>query len=54
MTPDNLAMVWAPNYLRCPSNDPMVIFNNTKKEMCFVRQLVLHLDTASVSELLHA
>eukprot|EP00045_Choanoeca_perplexa_P008568 m.80513 g.80513 ORF g.80513 m.80513 type:complete len:545 (-) comp14543_c0_seq1:44-1678(-) len=53
MTPDNLAMVWAPNYLRCPSNDPMVIFNNTKKEMCFVRQLVLHLDTASVADLLH-
>ncbi|EDQ89677.1 uncharacterized protein MONBRDRAFT_25265 [Monosiga brevicollis MX1] len=39
MSHDNLAMVWAPNYLRCPSDDPMVIFNNTKKEMCFVRNL---------------
>eukprot|EP00730_Choanoeca_flexa_P000556 TRINITY_DN10247_c0_g1_i2.p1 TRINITY_DN10247_c0_g1~~TRINITY_DN10247_c0_g1_i2.p1 ORF type:complete len:564 (+),score=131.42 TRINITY_DN10247_c0_g1_i2:123-1814(+) len=54
MTYDNLSMVWAPNYLRCPSNDPMVIFNNTKKEMCFVRQLVLHLDTASVTDFLQA
>eukprot|EP00049_Salpingoeca_infusionum_P000574 m.40958 g.40958 ORF g.40958 m.40958 type:complete len:610 (+) comp10491_c0_seq1:149-1978(+) len=45
MTYDNLSMVWAPNFLRCPSEDPMVIFNNTKKEMNFVRQLVLHLDT---------
>eukprot|EP00041_Stephanoeca_diplocostata_P020374 m.454008 g.454008 ORF g.454008 m.454008 type:complete len:554 (+) comp21561_c0_seq2:567-2228(+) len=51
MTPDNLAMVWAPNFLRCPSEDPLTIFNNTKKEMSFVRQLVLHLDTAGASHL---
>jgi hypothetical protein len=26
----NIAMVFAPNFLRCPSDDPMVIFENTK------------------------
>lgn len=51
MSPDNLAMVWAPNFLRCPSDDPMVIFNNTKMEMQFVRHLVLNLDTDSVDHL---
>eukprot|EP00055_Hartaetosiga_balthica_P007120 m.24065 g.24065 ORF g.24065 m.24065 type:complete len:589 (+) comp5612_c0_seq1:328-2094(+) len=51
MTYDNLSMVWAPNFLRCPDDDPLVIFNNTKKEMSFMRQLVLHLDTESVAHL---
>eukprot|EP01147_Barroeca_monosierra_P010949 gene10949-3021_t len=51
MTFDNLAMVWAPNFLRCPSDDPLVIFNNTKKEMQFVRQLILNLNTESVAYL---
>eukprot|EP00035_Acanthoeca_spectabilis_P039608 m.63704 g.63704 ORF g.63704 m.63704 type:complete len:544 (-) comp9675_c0_seq1:163-1794(-) len=51
MSHDNLAMVWAPNFLRCPSNDPMVIFNNTKMEMQYVRHLVLNLDTAAVAHL---
>jgi hypothetical protein len=46
---DNLAMVWAPNFLRCPSEDPMVIFNNTKREMSFVRLLVLELNTDEVA-----
>lgn len=45
---DNLAMVWAPNFLRCPSDDPMMIFNNAKKEMLFVRNLVLKLDTQEI------
>jgi hypothetical protein len=52
MTYDNLSMVWAPNFLRCPSDDPMVIFNNTKREMTFVRQLVLNLDTEPVAPLM--
>lgn len=52
MTYDNLSMVWAPNFLRCPSDDPMVIFNNTKNEMSFVRQLVLNLNTDSVAPLM--
>ena len=52
MSPDNLALVWAPNFLRCPSNDPMVIFQNTKKEMLFVRNLILTLNTEEVADLL--
>ena len=52
MSPDNLALVWAPNFLRCPSNDPMVIFQNTKKEMIFVRNLILNLNTDEVADLL--
>ena len=49
MTYDNLSMVWAPNFLRCPSNDPMTIFQNTKKEMMFVRNLVTGLDTEAAA-----
>ena len=30
MTTDNVAMVFAPNFLRCPSDNPTVIFENTK------------------------
>jgi Rho GTPase-activating protein 39 len=47
MTLDNLAMVWAPNFLRCPSEDPMVIFNNTRREMLFVRHLISSWDTSA-------
>ena len=48
MTHDNLAMVWAPNFLRCASDDPMTIFQNTKKEMSFVRHLIVGLDTSEM------
>lgn len=51
MSYDNLAMVWAPNFLRCPSEDPMVIFNNTRKEMAFVRLLLLNWDTSAAASL---
>jgi hypothetical protein len=51
MSGDNLAMVWAPNFLRCPSEDPMTIFNNTKMEMQYVRHLVLNLKTDDVAHL---
>lgn len=51
MTYDNLAMVWAPNFLRCPSEDPMTIFQNTKREMSFVRHLVLRKNTDDVADL---
>jgi len=51
MTYDNLAMVWAPNFLRCPSDDPMVIFQNTKREMSFVRHLVLRKNTDEAADL---
>lgn len=42
---NNLAMVMAPNCLRCESNDPRIIFENTRKEMQFIRTLIKHMDT---------
>lgn len=30
MTYNNIAMVFAPNFLRCPSDNPQTIFENTK------------------------
>eukprot|EP00048_Salpingoeca_helianthica_P011974 m.173364 g.173364 ORF g.173364 m.173364 type:complete len:892 (-) comp15305_c0_seq1:324-2999(-) len=51
MTMDNLAMVWAPNFLRCLSSDPMIIFTNARKEMSFVRVLLLNWDTSSAETL---
>ena len=44
---DNIAMVWAPNFLRCPSDDHTLIFQNTRKEMAFLRVLLRLLDTSS-------
>ncbi|XP_062504301.1 rho GTPase-activating protein 39-like isoform X2 [Corticium candelabrum] len=46
MDVSNLAMVWAPNFLRCPSTDPLEIFENTRREMTFLRTLIEHWDTA--------
>lgn len=46
MDVSNLAMVMAPNCLRCRSEDPRVIFENTRKEMSFLRVLIQHLDTS--------
>ncbi|EPZ35453.1 MyTH4 domain-containing protein [Rozella allomycis CSF55] len=43
MTVQNIAMVFAPNFLRCPSDNPQVIFNNTKYEQIFLRTLILNL-----------
>ena len=40
MTAANLAMVWAPNIIRCPSNDPAKILEFTVKEMRFIRDLI--------------
>lgn len=42
---ENIAMVWAPNFLRCPSDDHTLIFQNTRKEMAFLRLLLKYLDT---------
>ena len=36
---ENITMVWAPNFLRCPSDDHTLIFQNTRKEMAFLRLL---------------
>ena len=52
MDVNNLAMVMAPNCLRCESDDPKVIFENTRKEMAFIRTLILHLDTSFMEGIL--
>lgn len=49
----NLSMVWAPNLLRPAAVteatlDAAQLFENTRKEMCFVRTLVQQLDTSFV------
>lgn len=49
MDSSNLAMVFAPNCLRCTSNDPKVILENARKEMAFMRTLIQIMDTSSVS-----
>ncbi|VVC26558.1 Rho GTPase-activating protein domain,WW domain,MyTH4 domain,Rho GTPase activation protein [Cinara cedri] len=46
MDASNLAMVMAPNCLRCTSVDPRVIFDNARKEMAFMRLLILHFDAS--------
>jgi Rho GTPase-activating protein 39 len=45
MDVNNLSMVFAPNILRCNSEDARVIFENARKEMLFVKVLILHLNT---------
>ncbi|KAL2916168.1 hypothetical protein HK105_204259 [Polyrhizophydium stewartii] len=41
MTVANIAMVFAPNFLRCPSDNPATIFENTKFEQAFLRILIV-------------
>lgn len=48
----NLAMVFAPNCLRCTSQDPRVILDNARKEMTFMRCLILNMDTQQVKDML--
>ncbi|KAJ0180022.1 hypothetical protein K1T71_004613 [Dendrolimus kikuchii] len=48
----NLAMVFAPNCLRCTSQDPRVILENARKEMTFLKTLITNLDTSPVQDLL--
>ena len=48
MDASNLGTVFAPNFLRCTSKDPMVIMENTRKEMAFIKSLILNLDTSSM------
>uniref|UniRef100_A0A914Z2R1 Rho GTPase-activating protein 39 n=1 Tax=Panagrolaimus superbus TaxID=310955 RepID=A0A914Z2R1_9BILA len=47
----NLAMVFAPNILRCESDDPHVLMNNSRREMEFMKTLILHYDTTFVHSL---
>jgi RhoGAP domain/MyTH4 domain len=42
MTIDNLAMVFAPSFLRCPFDNPSIIFSNAKFEQAFVKTLLTH------------
>uniref|UniRef100_A0A915B3E1 Rho GTPase-activating protein 39 n=1 Tax=Parascaris univalens TaxID=6257 RepID=A0A915B3E1_PARUN len=44
----NLAMVMAPNMLRCGSDDPRVMFDNARREMTFIKTLILNYDTTFV------
>jgi len=46
MDASNLAMVMAPNCLRCLSDDPRIIFENTRKEMSYIRTLIQNYDTS--------
>ncbi|VDM55884.1 unnamed protein product [Angiostrongylus costaricensis] len=48
MDASNLAMVMAPNVLRCESEDPRVIFENTRREMTFLKTLIMNYDTSFI------
>lgn len=53
MDANNLAMVMAPNILRGEENDdPTVIFENSRKEMSFLRQLIISFDAAPYMNLI--
>jgi len=52
MDASNLSMVFAPNFMRCPSKDPLTIMENTRKEMAFVKTLISGLDTSSMEGVL--
>lgn len=52
MDASNLAMVFAPNILRCTSEDPRVILENARKEMAFLRTLIQHMDTTSMANII--
>lgn len=49
MDSSNLAMVFAPNLLRCLSQDPKIILENTRKEMNFIRTLITSMDTSAAA-----
>ncbi|KAI8643681.1 Rho GTPase activation protein [Parasitella parasitica] len=45
----NLAMVFAPNFLRCPSVNLTTIFENSKYEQLFLKTLITNLDVEKQS-----
>eukprot|EP00835_Amoeboradix_gromovi_P001332 NODE_58_length_25774_cov_0.240545.p10 type:complete len:127 gc:universal NODE_58_length_25774_cov_0.240545:5741-5361(-) len=54
MTVNNVAMVFGPNFLRCPSDNPQTIFENTKYEQSFLKVLIqnsCYKDDGEVSQL---
>ncbi|KAH9986741.1 hypothetical protein BJV74DRAFT_774723 [Russula compacta] len=48
MTSANLALVMAPNLLRCGSDSMAVVFNNAQYEQTFVHNLLLHLNCGEI------
>ncbi|XP_074600943.1 myTH4 and RhoGAP_KIAA1688 domain-containing protein RhoGAP93B isoform X2 [Brevipalpus obovatus] len=57
MDENNLSMIWSPNVLRPPpdgqnAQNPSVIFENTRKEMTFIRTLIQFLDTSYIHGIL--
>ncbi|KAJ7718003.1 hypothetical protein DFH07DRAFT_337391 [Mycena maculata] len=50
MTPANLALVMAPNLLRCNSDSMSIVFTNAQYEQIFVYNLLLHLKCGEVDE----
>lgn len=50
MNTENIAMVWSPNFVRCPQEDPMKILEMNQKEKAFVGNLVAHLKTDEVQD----
>ncbi|KAI0768673.1 hypothetical protein BD413DRAFT_478710 [Trametes elegans] len=48
MTAPNLALVMAPNLLRCNSESMLVVFTNAQYEQTFVHNLLLHLRCAEI------
>ncbi|ORZ22041.1 hypothetical protein BCR42DRAFT_405365 [Absidia repens] len=49
MNINNLAMVFAPNFLRCPSESLSTVFENSKYEQTFLRTLIQQLDVSKSS-----
>ncbi|CDH60032.1 rho gtpase activation protein [Lichtheimia corymbifera JMRC:FSU:9682] len=49
MNVNNLAMVFAPNFLRCPSDSLTTVFQNSKYEQAFVRTLINDMQTEKES-----
>lgn len=52
MDASNLAMVFAPNCLKCTASDPRTMFDNARKEMAFMRCLIQALDTECVRDMI--
>ncbi|XP_065166531.1 rho GTPase-activating protein 39 [Atheta coriaria] len=48
----NMAMVFAPNCLRCTATDPRTMFDNARKEMAFMKCLIQELDTECVRDMI--
>ncbi|ORZ15334.1 hypothetical protein BCR42DRAFT_416883 [Absidia repens] len=46
MNVNNLAMVFAPNFLRCPGESLTTVFENSKYEQIFLRTLIQKLDVS--------